>query len=194
MMQRNLSLRSLGLALTIGLGLSAGAIFAAAPALALDAHAEEAPAEPAGAVAEFSVGDTVLRAQMPCAEPTDGPPGPDGLQTALCIMGDRMFIFAASQSVPVNPGPMTSDFDAAYEEVRSSRDTDSIEEIEVDGRRTMRATRGEGAGFGTMQAVQFAPDGLAYVIAMSRPNADQALSEMEKQEMRDFVASLEVSQ
>jgi hypothetical protein len=195
-MATTLPIRSLMLALT------AGTLLISAPAFALDAHSEEAVAEPAdavidaaiGAAAEFTVGDTLLKAQMPCAEPTDGPPGPDGLQTTICIMGERMFIFAASAGVsPDAPGPMAADCDAAFEEVQSSRDTDFIEEVEVDGHRVMRATRNPASGYGTMQAVQFAPDALVYLIAMSRPNAEQALTETEKQEMRDFVASLEIN-
>lgn len=132
---------------------------------------------------------------MPCEDPQPGPPGPEGLQTSACFVGNQMFILASSEGVATNEaGPMPSDFDAAYAEIETSHDTSSIEEVEIDGRRTMRATRGPDPAFGLMQAVQVAPDALAYVITMSRPNGSDPLPETDKQEMRDFVESLEVAQ
>ena len=187
-MMVTLPIRSLMTALVASAGLWS------APVLAVEAHTEQGAeiAAPNG-VAQFTVGDTVLRAQMPCVEPADGPPGPEGIQTSVCILGYRMFVFAASAGVaPSDSGLMASDFGLAYEEVRSSSDTDFIEEVEVDGRRVLRATRNPASGYGVMQAVEIAPDAVVYVISMSRLNPDQPLSEADKQEMRDFVASLEI--
>lgn len=190
-MQMMSSIRAISIAVVASLALPSGA------ALALEAHEEAGTGseENSGTKVEFLVGGVTVSAQLPCEEPQPGPPGPEGLQTSACFVGDQMFILASSEGAATNAaGPMPSDFDAAYAEIETSHDTSSIEEVEIDGRRTMRALRGPEPAYGVMQAVQVAPDALVYVITMSRPNGSEPLPEAEKKLMHDFVDSLEVAQ
>ena len=144
---------------------------------------------------ELTAAGVTLSAQMPCDQPSNGPEEPGAPESRVCIVGDQMFIFAVSSNVTSNhPSSMPSDFDAAYAEIEGSNDTVMIEESEADGRRVMSAERGPDPKFGLMRAIEFAPDSLAYAITMSRPSRAEPLSDEYKQAMRDFVASLEVSE
>lgn len=146
-----------------------------------------------GTTETFEVGGSSVSAAMPCDAPTSGPAA-EGSQSSMCVMGDLMFVFAASSGPDSSQSePFASDFDAALEEIQSSDDTDFIEETQEDGRRVMLATRDPASGFGIVKVVQVADDAVVYTIAMSRPNEEQPLSEPDGQMMRDFAASLEIN-
>ncbi len=159
--------------------------------LAMDEHAEQA-ADPDVSQTDFAVDGATASIAMPCAEPAAGPSGGDGFQSSVCIVGDRMFVFAIAADGS-GGGPMISDFDAAYVEIETSPDTVSIEQAEVGGRRTMQATRGPDPDFGFMQAIELREDAVVYTIAMSRPGMTEPLSQEDKAAMRMFVESLEIT-
>ncbi len=159
--------------------------------LAMDEHAEQAASSEVSQV-DFAIDDATASIAMPCAEPAPGPSGGEGFQSSICIVGDRMFVFAIAADGS-GGGPMTSDFDAAYTEIETSPDTVSIEQAETDGRRIMQATRGPDPDFGLMQGVEIRDDAVVYVIAMSRPGLGEPLSDEDKAAMRMFVESLEVT-
>ncbi|MEP3420801.1 MAG: hypothetical protein ABJN35_03645 [Erythrobacter sp.] len=189
MMLARKTVRSLGAAVALSLVVSSGTV------MALDAH-DDGEAIPADvSVVEFTVADSTVSVTIPCAVTMPGPPGGDDFQSTVCIDGDQMFVFAGSEGVATgNVGPMVSDFDAAYEEIETSPDTASLVSAEVDGRRTLRAARGPDPAYGVMQAVELADDAVVYVIAMSRPGAEEPLDESAKQRMSDFVNSLEIEE
>jgi len=144
--------------------------------------------------AQYTLAGQNVVAYMPCAEPIADPAPSEGMKASICIMGDVMVMFVASQGpAQANDDTFGSDFDAVYEEIETSRDTASIEEFSADGRRAMRATRGPDPDFGLMQAIQIAPDAVVYTVGLARPGMAEALPEADKQVIRDFVNSLEIT-
>ncbi|WP_299192769.1 hypothetical protein [uncultured Erythrobacter sp.] len=182
------------LKLALGLALAASLAVPTGAALALEAL-EEAGESDQVTVIEFEAGGFITRVQMPCEDPQVVSDDGSGAQTGLCLTEDRMFIFVTSLGVPADSGnPMSSDFDATYEQIENSSDTVSLDQRVVDGRRIMEAARGPDPVFGLMRAIEFAPEGVAYAVTMTDGDASNPLSEEEKQVMRDFVASLEVAE
>ncbi len=185
-MRARKTVRSFCAAFALSLAVSSGAV------MAMDAHDD---GETAGSVVELTVAGALVSATLPCAVTMPGPPSGDDFQSTVCIDGDQLFVFAGSEGeLKADAAPMVSDFDAAYEDIETSRDTTSLVSEEVDGRRTLRAVRGPDPAYGVMQAVELADDAVVYVIAMSRPGADEPLDESAKQRMSDFVNSLEIGQ
>lgn len=185
--------RPIAAALALGLAAQASAT------VAQDADVADAGTDDVSAAAvsqvDFAIGDVTASASMPCAEPGPLATGRDGVQGRICIVGDSMFMFVSAEGEEASTGgPMVSDFDAAYAEVVSSSDTAAITEEEIDGRRTMQATRGPDPDFGAMVAVELRDDAVVYAVAIARPNRVETLSDEEKQVMRDFVDSLEIVQ
>ena len=175
---------------TFAIAASASALLAASPALlALEAHDDLEAELASGYAVEIEAEGVTARAQMPCDAAVSND---EGVQSTVCFEGDVMYIFASSTNVPVeHPSALTSDFDVAYAEIEKSRDTTSIEEFMVDGRRSLLAEGGPSGRFGVMRAIQLADDGVTYAIAFIAPDGGPA-SESTQQEMRNFAASLEI--
>ena len=176
------------------LALAAGLMTQSGAALALEAHEELEAELAAGEVKEIETGGVTARMVMPCtgSDTSDGMVEPEGLRTMLCMDGDVMFLFVSSVNVgPDHPSALTSDFDETYRQVEESEDTVAIEMGELDGRRAMSAERGPGAKFGLMRAIEIAPDRTVFAIAMAG-DRNEPLSAAVQQEMRNFVASLEI--
>lgn len=183
-------IRPLILALAASLVLPSGAVLAA------DAHsdAETAEAVPVDSlVVELAVGDNTASVTMPCTQTQSGPPGGESFESRVCFDGDQLFVFAIAQGDD-GVKPMFPNFDAAYEEVKTSHDTLSVEVEEVNGRRTMRAVRGPDPAYGGMQAIEMRDDAVVYAISMSRPGRQDPMSDAQKLRMDAFVNSLEIAE
>ena len=167
--------------------IAASLAFTSCAALASGAQAEQVTA------AALEAQGVIVTAAMPCDEPSPGPQQEGGPQGLVCIVGDQMFIFSVSTNVADDhASSMPSDFDAAYREIESSRDTTMIDEGLDGERRSMAAERGPDPRFGLMRAIEVAPGSMAYAVSMSRPSRTDPLTDEYKQVMRDFVASLEI--
>lgn len=169
----------------------------AMPASALQAQDAAEPIVEVGPELDrfsYELGDLVISAQMPCAEPSPGPIATEGVQTNVCFDGETVFVFALSQGASArSEGPLSSDFDVAFEEVSSSPDTSSVSESEIDGRRVMEATRGPDPLFGTLRAVQVAPNAVAFAVTIANPNREEPISDAQRAVMYAFSNSLEVT-
>lgn len=147
-----------------------------------------------GTFAELKVQDVTVRALLPCVEPRVSPPRDGVLQNHTCLVGNQIYVLAGSQGerTPAQ-GPLRSDFETAYAEIESSEDTITIERGEMGAYRTLYATRGPDPAYGLVRAVEVAPETMVYAVAMSKPGTAQLLSHTDKQDMRDFVRSLEIT-
>lgn len=173
--------------------------FLAATALVLGAMGNPAFAQPADAAASsavtaLSVEGMTVTAQLPCEAPVKGPTSSQGSQSRVCIMGDGMFVLALAVGADDgSTGPMSPDFDAAFDELEGSRDTLSAEKNSVNGRRTMTGSRGPDPAFGLIHAIELRDDAVAYAVTLTRPGLKEALPAAEKARMQAFVDSLEVT-